>query len=161
MIPYARIFKALQEAKVRYLVAGGVAVNLHQVMRATVDLDLIIHLEEQNVLKFVRVMTTLGYVPRVPVAAEELADRKKRRQWINKKNMMVFSFIRPENPMEIVDVFVKEPMPFAPLYRKRIEIEAFGVKIPVVGLRDLIRMKRKAGRERDLYDIRLLSKKES
>ncbi len=48
MIPYAHIFKALSEAKVRYLVAGGIAVNLHQVMRATVDLDLILTFGEEK-----------------------------------------------------------------------------------------------------------------
>ncbi|HSA59428.1 MAG TPA: hypothetical protein VLJ37_07050 [bacterium] len=159
MLPYVRIFQALREAGVRYLVAGGVAVNLHQVVRATVDLDLILHLEEKNILKFVRVMKDLGYTPRVPVAAEDLADPKKRRQWIEEKNMMVFSFIRPDNPMEIVDVFVKEPMRFASLDKRRADVEAFGLKIPVVGVADLIRIKRKAGRERDLYDISLLSKK--
>jgi hypothetical protein len=159
MIPYARIFKALSKAKVKYLVAGGVAVNLHQVLRATVDLDLIVHLETKNVLKFVKVMGSLGYVPRIPVSATELADPKKRREWTLKKNMMVFSFILPENPLEIIDIFVKEPMPFESLYKNRVDIKAFGTKIPVVGIEDLIEMKKKAGRERDLYDIKLLKRK--
>ncbi len=159
MLPYARIFQALHQAKVRYLVAGGVAVNLHQVIRSTVDLDLIVHLERKNVLQFVKIMKSLGYVPRVPVAAEDLADPVKRKDWIENKNMMVFSFIRPENPMEIVDVFVEEPMPFSALNRRRMEVEAFDVKIPIVGIQDLIKMKSQAGRDRDLYDIKLLKQK--
>jgi predicted nucleotidyltransferase len=37
---YLELFRALQEQKVRYLVVGGVAVNLHGIGRLTVDIDL-------------------------------------------------------------------------------------------------------------------------
>ncbi len=101
-------------------------------------------MEKKNVLKFVETLKALGYVPRVPVSAEDLADPKKRRDWIVEKNMMVFSFILPESPLEIVDVFVKEPLPFDSLYKRRVEINTFGIKIPVVGIDDLIKMKKKS-----------------
>mgnify|MGYP001569947502 FL=1 len=38
------------------------------------------------------------------------------------------------------------------------EVEAFGVKISVVGLDDLIEMKLKAGRDKDLFDVEQLKK---
>lgn len=159
MTPYKDIFKALHRAKVRYLVAGGVAVNLHQIVRATVDLDLILHLEKKNVMKFVHVMKKLGYTPKVTVNPKDLADEQKRESWILEKNMMVFSFINPNNPMEIIDIFVREPFPFEKIYGRRKEVKAFGAKIPILGIEDLIKLKRKAGRDKDLYDIRLLRKK--
>ena len=78
MVLYRDIFKALDRGKVRYLVAGGVALNLHQIIRSTMDLDLIVHLQTDNVVKFISVMRKLGYLPRVPVNPEDLSDKKKR-----------------------------------------------------------------------------------
>ena len=42
------VFRSLNEAGVRYLVAGGVAVNIHGYQRVTVDLDLVIQLDGDN-----------------------------------------------------------------------------------------------------------------
>jgi hypothetical protein len=46
MTPYKKLFLNLFEHNIRYLVAGGFAVNLHQVQRATVDIDLILDLKK-------------------------------------------------------------------------------------------------------------------
>ena len=67
MILYQKLFQELHKSGIRYMVAGGFAVNFHQVQRATMDLDLIVHLERSNILHFVDVMTKLGYVPRLAV----------------------------------------------------------------------------------------------
>ncbi len=48
---YGEVFKALNKAKVKYVVAGGVAVVLHGYMRATGDLDLIVFLDQENLLQ--------------------------------------------------------------------------------------------------------------
>lgn len=156
MVPYQDIFRELQKHNVRYLVAGGVALNLHQVARTTVDLDLILHLERDNVLVFAEVMKDLGFRPKVPVDAADFADEKKREQWIAEKNMLVFSFINLKNPLELVDIFVREPMPFAELYQRRVDCEVFGITIPIIGIKDLITLKEVAGRTKDLYDIKML-----
>lgn len=156
MISYRQLFVALSEAKIRYLVAGGVAVNLHQVQRATADLDLILHLERENLLHFAKLMSQLGYQPKVPVKGEDFADPVLRQKWITEKNMMVFSFINPKNSYELIDIFVEEPKPFAELDKNKIEIAAFGVTIPVLGIDDLIEIKEKAGRSTDLFDVQQL-----
>lgn len=158
MIPYRKLFEALFKNKIRYLVAGGVAVNLHQVNRATVDLDLIVHLESENAKHFVKVMLALGYKPKLPVNAEDFAKKEIRKKWIGEKNMMVFSFVHPKNPFEMIDVFVDEPRPFNELEKNKVEVKAFDVTIPVMGLDDLIAMKREAGRETDLFDVQQLEK---
>lgn len=159
MVSYKSIFQALHRANVRYLVAGGVAVNLHQVIRATMDLDLIVHLERDNVVRFVAVMGELGFIPRVPVKPEDFADEKIRESWIEEKNMVVFSFINPTNPLEVIDVFVREPKPFSDLYEHHQAVKAFEMTIPVLSLEDLIALKKEAGREKDFYDIKLLEKR--
>ncbi len=159
MVPYQDLFKLLSQRKIRYLVAGGFAVNFHQVQRATVDLDLIVQLEKKNILDFTVIMKELGYSPRVPVKAEDLADPIIRNQWIRDKGMMVFSFIHFKNPFEVVDTFVDEFKPFDELYQRRLSVNAFGIVIDVIGKSDLVEMKKLAGRDKDLFDIQQLEKK--
>ncbi len=156
MVPYSDILRAISQAGVQYLVAGGVALNLHQLMRMTVDLDLIIHLESSNVKKFVQVMQALGFRPKVPVDPLDFADEHKRKTWIVEKNMVVFSFINLNNPMEVVDIFVEEPRPFEELYQRRHEVRLGDAVVAVLGAEDLIALKEAAGRPKDLYDIKLL-----
>lgn len=158
MISYRKLFEALFKNKIRYLVAGGVAVNLHQVNRATVDLDLIVHLEPANAKQFVKVMLALGYKPKLPVKADDFTKKEIRKKWAEEKNMMVFSFVHPQNPFEMIDIFVEEPRPFDELEKNKMEVKAFDVTIPVLGLKDLIAMKKEAGRETDLFDVRQLEK---
>ncbi len=158
MIPYRKLFEELEKNRIRYLVVGGFAVNFHKVQRATVDLDLIIHLERKNIESFVHMMTALGYVPRLPVKPLEFAIAKKRNAWIKEKGMVVFSFLNPSNPFEIIDIFVKEPKPFKNLWRRRLVIEPFGIKIDVIGKKDLIWLKENAGRAKDIFDAQELKK---
>ncbi|MBK9292942.1 MAG: hypothetical protein IPM57_00600 [Oligoflexia bacterium] len=159
MGPYQTLFTQLQKNNIQYLVAGDFAVNFHQIQRATVDLDLILHLEKSNVLKFVKLIQEMGFSPRIPVKAEDLADPQIRSNWVNEKGLMVFSFIHSKNPFEVIDVFVQEPKPFLELFERRLAIKAFGSTINVVGKEDLIEMKRLAGRDKDLFDISQLEKK--
>ncbi|MBI4403942.1 MAG: hypothetical protein HY537_07270 [Deltaproteobacteria bacterium] len=158
MVPYRTVFEELDKRQIRYLVAGGFAVNFHQVQRATVDLDLIIEIEKDNILKFVALMKELGFVPRLPVEAADFADDTIRRRWISEKGMMVFTFIHQKNPFEVIDVFSEEPFPFDKLWERRLRVSAFGLELPVVGKADLIAMKKKANREKDRFDIEQLKK---
>lgn len=155
---YNQILLTIEEAKISYLVAGGFAVNFHKIQRSTMDLDLIIHLKKNNVLKFVAVMKKLGLIPRVPVNPESFADEKCRREWIEEKNMKVFSFINPDNLLLVVDVFVYEPKPFEEMWQRRLLVDYASAKISVVGLNDLLDLKKAAGRDKDLLDIKLLEK---
>ncbi len=143
-------------SKVRYLLVGGVAVNLHGIVRPTKDIDFIVYLEKKNLLEFIKIMTRLGYRPKVPVAAEDFADPEKRKDWIKNKNMIVFSFYHNKDLMNVVDVFVKHPLPFEGLFKRRELIDIGGVNISVIGIRDLIKLKEKANRLQDLHDIRSL-----
>jgi hypothetical protein len=156
MIPYKKIFTALNKAKIRYLVAGGVAVNLHGVERATFDLDLIVHLDKENLLAFAKTMTALGYKPKAPVKAEDFANEELRKSWIREKNMIVFTFVNPDDPVEVIDIFVDHPLPFDTMHLNRAEKPAFGTIIPIIGVSELIELKKRAGRPKDIYDLGVL-----
>jgi hypothetical protein len=89
-----------------------VALVLHGVVRFTADLDLIVDLEPENLKRFIRTMTELGYGPRNPVKAEGLLDQATRAQWHREKGMEVFSSHDASQPMTLIDVFIEEKIPF-------------------------------------------------
>jgi hypothetical protein len=150
------IFQGLQQARVRYLVVGGVAVVLHGHPRFTADLDLVLSLDRDNVLSALEALGLLGYRPQAPVPASELADPAARRRWVAEKGVTVFSLWSPEHPATTVDVFVEEPFPFAEAHARATRVDLDGVVVWVLSIPDLIELKRKAARDKDLEDIRAL-----
>ncbi|MFH1782851.1 MAG: nucleotidyl transferase AbiEii/AbiGii toxin family protein [Candidatus Omnitrophota bacterium] len=153
---YEEVFRELNKQKVKYVVAGGIAVNLHGVPRVTGDLDLIIYLGEENVSKFSKAMEALGYKPKIPVNIEDFGIKKNRESWFKYKGMIVFSLWNKYTPYRTIDVFVKDPIDFKDLYRDRVNIRAGEFKIPVVSIEHLIKLKQMAGRKQDISDIESL-----
>ena len=103
------IVKALNDASVRYLIAGGLAVVAHGHLRFTADLDLILDLDEDNARRALSALSGLGYRPRAPVALEEFANPKTRSRWIREKGLTVFSLCSPQHSTTEIDLFVESP----------------------------------------------------
>jgi predicted nucleotidyltransferase len=150
------IIRALEDAQVRYVVVGGLATVLHGYPRLTVDIDLVVDLAPEEALKAVGVLTSLGLVPRVPVAASDFAARDKRESWVRDKNMRVFTMLDPRNPMRQVDLFVESPIPFEVLWRRSELLLLEGTSVRIAAIEDLVTMKRIAARPQDLKDIEAL-----
>ena len=150
------IIDHLNRAEVRYIVVGGVAVVLHGHLRVTADLDLVVELEQENAQKAIRVLKDLGWRPRAPVSAESFTDVEKRRLWAKEKGMTVFSFWHPEVATLEVDLFVREPFDFGAVYARAVMVELEDIEVRVIGLDDLIALKKQAGRHQDLADIEAL-----
>lgn len=151
-----RIFEALGAAQVRYLVVGGVAVVLHGYPRFTADLDLVVELDRENALAAIRALAGLDYRPRAPVSADDFADPETRRAWIEEKGLTMFSMWSPSYPATEVDLFVEEPLPFEASYERAVCVELGPSKIWVASIEDLMAMKKRAGRPRDLEDVEAL-----
>ncbi len=158
MINLISLIDALSDYGVKYLVAGGVAVTLHGVERTTVDLDLIVDFAPDNIKKFMNVLKVLGYKPKIPVKPELFADEAKRKEWIKKKGMVVFSFCHKDQMLDVIDIFVYHPKPFVDMEGRKKNVKAGRFIIPIVSIDDLIFMKKEAGRKQDLADIRVLKK---
>ena len=150
---FKTIFSALNQERVKYMVAGGIAVNLYGIERATADLDIVVLLEETNLTKFISVAKRLGLKPKVPIRIEDLLDPAKRRAWITEKGMRVFSFFDPKNPFFLMDVFTEFTFDFAAVYRRRGRVRLENTAIPLIPLDVLIEMKRGTGRPQDEADV--------
>ena len=155
---YQKIIEKLNDEQVEYLVAGGIAVNLYGYIRATMDLDVLMMLDDVNTGKFIKIVKELGYKPKVPVTIDDFSDPAKRKEWISKKNMIVFSVYNPDNDMEHVDILLEDKIDFHKAYKRREIIKSGGLTINLISLDDLIRLKEIAGRERDKIDIKALQK---
>jgi Nucleotidyl transferase AbiEii toxin, Type IV TA system len=151
---FEAIAAALRDAGVRYLVAGGVAVNAHGYLRLTYDVDLVIQLIPENIRPAFTALASLGYRPTVPVTAEQFSDEAQRARWIREKGMQVLNFHSDQYGPFTVDVFVSAPFDFESEYRAAMEGEiAPGLSVRFVSIPSLIAMKQLANRPRDLDDI--------
>lgn len=65
---------SLDQAGVRYLVAGGLAVNAHGLLRFTKDVDLVVQLLPRNIERTFSALGSLGYRPIVPIDAPQLVS---------------------------------------------------------------------------------------
>ncbi|NLE65773.1 MAG: hypothetical protein GX606_07670, partial [Elusimicrobia bacterium] len=150
MLVYEDVFKALNRARIKYIVAGGVAVVLHGFPRYTGDLDLMVYLEKGNLGRFFDALGKLGFLPKVPVRREEFQDERMRERWRTEKNMVVFSFQNRKAPFRLVDMFVDEPIRFPDVERKAVRVRYGTTRIPLMAIEHLVLLKDAAGRGKDL-----------
>jgi hypothetical protein len=155
---FKKLFSSLNKKAVKYMVAGGVAVNLYGIERATADIDIIVKLDKENLLKFVGVVKRLGLKPKVPVKLEDFIDAEKRKKWMIDKGMMVFSLFDAKNPFFLLDIFIEIPFDFDETYKQRKKIKFEDTIIPVIPIEKLIGMKEKSDRPQDRADIYYLKK---
>ena len=142
----------------KYLVGGGVAVNLYGIERATADIDIVLKVDEKNLAKFVRVAKKLDLKPKLPLPFDDLMDGEKRKGWTVDKHMVVYSLYDARNPFFLLDIFVEEPFNFDEVYEERKEIEFENTVIPLVPIKALIAMKEKSDRPQDKADVFYLKK---
>jgi predicted nucleotidyltransferase len=147
------ILRALNEAETRYLIVGGIAVVAHGYVRYTADLDIVLQLEPENVLRAMHALEAIGYRPLVPVKGEDFANAALRRTWVEEKNMLVFQVMALDRPDTRLDIFVEEPFSFTEEYQRAKWDEIAGIRVPILRYDELIRMKRAAGRPKDLADV--------
>ncbi|MFW6254637.1 MAG: nucleotidyl transferase AbiEii/AbiGii toxin family protein [Chitinivibrionales bacterium] len=158
--PYANnhlleILAALNKADVKYVVCGGVAVVLHGVERMTLDLDLSVDMQRENMQRFLDVMKALHLHPRVPLPPEVLLDSEKVQAMIEEKNALVFTFVDSDNPYRQVDVFLTEEHSYDLLAEDAHQVSIGEDIINVVSRERLIAMKQKIKplRLKDRFDL--------
>lgn len=153
------VAKEFQKEKIPYAVVGGLALAFHGIVRATLDVDLIIQLSHKYLEKTEKALNNLGLTSRIPVRAKDISSF--REEYIEKKNLIAWSFVDFKNPMRQVDILIT--LSLEDISYETIKIG--GHKIPVAKLEDLAKMKKKANRPQDLIDLdkiyeKIKSKKE-
>jgi predicted nucleotidyltransferase len=148
------VFRALNEASVRFIVVGGVAVVAHGYGRATFDLDLVINLEPGTVARAFDALESLDYHPAVPITATQFGHAQTRDSFRHEKGMIVLKFWSDRHRETPLDVFVTEPFNFDDEYREaKIDRIADDLDVRILRIETLLEMKRAAARPQDLADV--------
>ena len=155
---YFEILEALYKNKVKYLIVGGLAVNLYGVPRVTQDIDLIISTRKPNILKINALLKDLGYIPRLPVNPKDLTNSEKVQDWIENRNLKAFSFYHKKEPYKVIDLLLVHPLQFEASFKNKTVKKVKDIEIYLVSLNDLIKTKEFSGRMQDSSDIKMLKK---
>jgi predicted nucleotidyltransferase len=154
MIIYEEVLKAFQKRKIKYILVGGMAFNLLGGYRNTLDMDIIVEMTDENLLKIVKTLKKLGYRVRQPVDPLKIADKKTRAAWIRDKHMKAFNFYKSDKSYEEVDIILDSPVDFREASKDASRIKVGGLSLFVISKDNFIKMKKKAGRDKDLLDIK-------
>lgn len=150
---YVDLFRALDDEGVRYLLVGGLALNIHGVERATMDIDLVLALDVGNLSAFLRVADRLALKPVAPVDIRDLLDAEKRRDWIENRHMLAFALRPPQAYAPTIDILIKSPVAFDQAWAGRIVKDLGAFHINLASMNDLVAMKTGTGRSQDAADI--------
>ena len=155
---YLDLFRALGSGGVEYVVVGGLALNLHGIERATMDVDLAIALDEGNLRRAVTAFQSLDLRPVAPVSWDDVVTPGQLARWRAEKHMLVLGLQKATGLAPTVDVLTSLAVPFDTLKRNSITKDLDGIEVPVASIGDLIALKRDTGRAIDVADIDALEK---
>lgn len=135
-----RVCRLLNAHRVRYLVAGGVAANLHGSVRATKDVDVLVPVDRDNMELLLQALAELPWR-----MASELDPDEMLRKPIT---------IVGDDPR--VDVLTLAwSVRFEDAWPRRRTRTIRGVRVPFLSLEDL-RASKQTGRASDLADLEVL-----
>ena len=147
-----KICKQLAKRKIKYAVVGGYAVALHGAVRGTMDVDLVVKHSLKSFENIEAALKEIGLESRLPVSAKEVFQF--REEYIQNRNLIAWSFVNPQNPIEVVDIIITHDLD----QMKTINKKAGKLTIPILAIEDLIVMKQATGREQDKADVAALEK---
>ena len=137
------VYKSLSFHEVRYLVIGGLAVNLYGLPRSTKDMDLFIAHTLGNCENLLAALKAINFGTAYLTDAQKLFENE----------VTIFDDVLR------VDVLTKvKGLQFDQAWANRNEVQIEDVKIPFVSFDDLMASKEAAGRKQDLDDVAYLKR---
>jgi hypothetical protein len=155
---YLDLFRALNDHQVRYLLVGGLAMNLHGVPRMTMDVDLVLAMDEGNLDRFIGCASAIGLTPLAPVSMTALKDVEQRRQWVEQKHMVAFALVPASPGAPTVDILIAPPIDIADALERGLHRHLSEVPVSLAAIEDMIALKSAAGRRQDHDDIEHLER---
>jgi hypothetical protein len=154
---YLDLFAALHR-RVDYVLIGGLAISLHGIERATMDIDVTVDMTPDNLSSLVATARELGMTPVLPVALDSLSDLDQLAQWHRERNLEAFALQAPGQSGVTLDVLLYPPVDHADMRRRAVTFRAGNVPIVVASIDDLIALKQAVGRPIDVADIEHLKR---
>ena len=152
------LLATLSSGKIDYVLVGGLAVALHGYQRVTMDVDVVLALDDENLAKFVDCAKSANLKPVLPVPIDSLRDAALIDQWHRENGMLAFALRGPNVMATVIDVLVRPVVSFDELKRNAVTKRVGPLSIPVASIDDLITLKTGTGRSKDALDIDELRK---
>jgi hypothetical protein len=153
-----KIFDILNRYQVKYLVCGGLAVNIYGIPRMTADIDLLLDFEETNITNFENATKHLLFQSTIPLSINTFINKEDRLNVIKEKNLIAYSYFNSMAGYMNLDVLLDTPIEFNILWENKTDRLIGETIIHLVSVEDLIALKKYANRIQDQHDILLLSK---
>lgn len=144
---YHDILAALIAQDARFMVVGAHAMAVHGYPRATVDLDIWIEPSVENARRVWRALAQFG---------APLENLNVRESDLTRRDVVV-QFGLPPSRIDILTGV--SGVSFEAAWPNRVEEVIEGVRVPILGLTDLVANKRASGRDRDRADLKGLQGK--
>lgn len=135
---FKEFIELLNDNKVKYLIIGGYAVGFYSRPKFTNDLDIWIDNSDENALKMVNVLQLFGFAG-LGLSSTDFTG-------LNQVIQLGVAPIR-------IDLLIGLGIPFNLAYRQKVKGRYFGIQANFVSRKDLIELKKQAGRKKDLDDI--------
>src|SRR5262249_60514131 len=136
------VARALAREGIVYAVCGGVAVTIHGATRSTKDIDILV--APQDVQRVLDAVRPIGFAfAALPMTFDAGTERERHVQRVSKI----------EGGQHLVLDLLLAEAAFEGFLEDRIEVALPEGTLAVVALDTLVRMKRLAGRARDLADL--------
>jgi hypothetical protein len=154
---YLDLFRGLHKHDVRYLLCGGLAMNLYGVPRMTMDIDLVLALDDRNLDAFIACAEALDLKPQAPVPLASLKDPEQRRSWVEEKHLIAFGLSgAPGTPT--VDVLLKHSLDIDAAIARAVIRDVDGIPVPLASIGDMVALKANTGRRQDQDDLEHLKR---
>lgn len=142
---FNQLARMLEVNGVRYAIAGGMAMALHGLVRATEDMDVLLHPADAE--KLVAALRSAGYLEKTTAWSFRSSGLTLRR------------LIRPEPGTEsfaMVDLLLADDPAVQVMLARAETVPWGGGSVSVLARADLVELKRRANRPVDQSDVRRL-----
>ena len=136
------LLRLLKDNKVDFIIVGASAFPVYGYARATLDIDIFVRPEIENINKVIVALTEFGY-DLMNLSAQDFLENK-----ILIRQYMVEADIHP---------FIKG-VTFGEIWKNKMKASFGETEVFFPSLEDMIQMKKAAGRTKDLEDLKVLIK---
>lgn len=147
-LEFDAVVRRFEAAKLRYAVAGGLAVGLHGFIRATEDMDFLVDAADSE--KAGALLLQMGY------------RRNSECQSLPRAGLTLWRFhkrLPKQNDLSVVDLLVPTTPRVQGILKRALPVKYGTVTVRVVTAADLVTMKLRRGSATDKADIEFLKRK--
>ena len=147
MSDLARLVRALADAHVEFVIVGGLAANAHGSARVTTDVDVVYARSPANLTRIIKALQPLKpYLRGAPAGLPFEWTTATLKAGLN------FTLITSAGPIDLLGEIVGGGS-YDNVISHSVIVRAFGIDVAIIDLPWLIKVKRAAGRPKDLEAI--------